>query len=77
MDLKTIERVETTEQYKAVRAKVNELIVEATEKGVLESEADNEYTQEIGRLSRLGARYETEHIAFKHIKVKKKITAHP
>ena len=72
MNLKNISRIETTEQYNAICVRVDELIFEASEKGLLESEYDNEYTREIGRLSRLGAIYEDENMTFKHIKVKKK-----
>jgi hypothetical protein len=74
MDLKTIKKVETEEQYEAVRVRVDELIREASEKGLLESEYDNEYTREIGRLSYLGAIYENEYMKFEHIKVRKKAT---
>ena len=72
MNLKNIIRIETIEQYNAVCVRVDELIFEASEKGLLESEYDNEYTREIGRLSRLGAIYEDDYMAFKHIKVSKK-----
>jgi antitoxin component HigA of HigAB toxin-antitoxin module len=72
MDLEHIKKVETKEQYEAVRVRVDELIREASEKGMLESEYDNEYTREIGRLSYLGAIYENEYMKFEHIKVRKK-----
>jgi hypothetical protein len=71
MDLKNIIKIETAEQYDAVCFRVDELICEATKKGLLESEYDNEYTREIGRLSRLGAIYEDEYMTFKRIAVKK------
>ena len=71
MDLKNLRKIETTEQYNAVCFRVDELIHEASEKGLLESEFDNEYTREIGRLSRLGAIFEDEYMTFKHIKVRK------
>jgi antitoxin component HigA of HigAB toxin-antitoxin module len=51
---------------------VNELIAEASEKGLLESDYDNEYTREIGRLSYLGAMYENDYMQFKHLKIRKK-----
>jgi antitoxin component HigA of HigAB toxin-antitoxin module len=38
------------------------LIAEATAKGMLEPDADNDYTQEIGRLSRQMAMYEDEYL---------------
>ena len=72
MDLKALEKVETREQYDAVRLRVDELIKEATEKGMLESDADNDYTREIGRLGRMGAQYETDYYPFTVLKVRKK-----
>ena len=72
MDFENIKKIETEEQYEAVRVRVNELIQEASEKGLLESEYDNEYTREIGRLSYFGAVYETEYMKFKHLKIRKK-----
>ena len=73
MDLKNLKRIETAEQYDAVCALVDKLIDEASEKCLLESEYDNEYTREIGRLSRMGAIYENEFMIFKHIKARKKV----
>ena len=72
MDFSTLKKIETAEQYEAVRQHIDTLINEATEKGLLESDADNEYTREIGRLSYLGAIYENENMTFKHIPVRKK-----
>lgn len=72
MDLKEIKKVETREQYDAVCLRVDELIKEGTENGMLESDADNEYTREIGRLGRLGAQYETDYYPFTVLKVRKK-----
>ncbi|MCL2650411.1 MAG: hypothetical protein FWD60_05200 [Candidatus Azobacteroides sp.] len=76
MDLKNIKKIETEEQYEAVCVRVDELIKEASEKRLLESEYDNEYTREIGRLSYLGALYENEDMKFKHLKVRKKVNVH-
>jgi antitoxin component HigA of HigAB toxin-antitoxin module len=72
IDLKNIKKIETEEQYEAVRIRVNELIAEASEKGLLESDYDNEYTREIGRLSYLGAMYENDCVQFKHLEIRKK-----
>jgi hypothetical protein len=72
MNLKQLIKIETANQYDAVCVRINELICEASEKGLLESEYNNEYTREIGRLSRLGAIYEEEYLAFKHINEEKK-----
>ncbi len=55
---KEIERVTTRIEYNLVRTKFDRLIAEATEKGMLESEMDNEYTREISRLCILMADYE-------------------
>jgi hypothetical protein len=60
VDLKNIKKIDTEELYEAVRIRVDELITEASEKGLLESDYDNEYTREIGRLSYLGAMYEND-----------------
>jgi hypothetical protein len=69
MNLKNFKKIETIEQYDAVCVRVDELIREGSEKGLLESEYDNEYTREIGHLSRLGAIYEDEYMTFNHVKV--------
>jgi antitoxin component HigA of HigAB toxin-antitoxin module len=61
------------EDYETVLSHVKELVREATANGALDDpESDNEYIREIGRLSYLGAKYEDEHIRFKHLKVRKK-----
>ncbi|MDR2652761.1 MAG: helix-turn-helix domain-containing protein [Prevotellaceae bacterium] len=70
MDFKKIKKIDTEEQYKLVVQKVDELIKEATQKCILESENDNEYTREIGRLGILAAQYENECMKFEHIKTK-------
>lgn len=72
MNLQTLTEIETKEQYDIIRNRIDKLIEEATGKGVLESDADNEYVREIGRLGILGARYEKEHIQFKHLKIREK-----
>ena len=72
MNLKNIKKLETAEQYEAVRIRVDELIREASAIGMLESEYDNEYTREIGRLANLGADYENEYMEFKYLKVRKR-----
>ncbi|GHS94793.1 hypothetical protein FACS1894207_3590 [Bacteroidia bacterium] len=78
MDLKDIKKIETREQYEAVRRRVDELICEATANGALDNpESDNKYTREIGRLSYLGAVYENESIQFKHLNVRKKSPLFP
>jgi antitoxin component HigA of HigAB toxin-antitoxin module len=72
IDLSNIKKIETEEQYEAVRMRVNELIIEADGRGLLDSDYDNEYTREIGRLSYLGAVYENDYVQFKHLKIREK-----
>lgn len=54
--------ITTQEQYNKVRAQIEGLIHEATAKGMLKPDADNEYTQEIGRLAKLTAEYEDKYM---------------
>lgn len=57
-----MEKLTTRQQYDETKARVEQLIAEATEKGMLESDMDNSYTQEIGELSKLMAAYEDEYL---------------
>ena len=57
-----MEKLTTREQYDEIKAKVEELIAEATQKGMLEPDMDNCYTQEIASLSKLMADYEDEYL---------------
>lgn len=57
-----MEKLTTRQQYDETKARVERLIAEATEKGMLESDMDNTYTQEIGKLSRLMAAFEDEYL---------------
>ena len=57
--LDDMEKVLTSRhEYDEVKQKVEQLIAEATAKGMLEPDMDNEYTREIAELSRLMAAYE-------------------
>ena len=58
MDKKLTTRLE----YDEVKAVVETLIAEATEKGMLEPEMDNEYTRQIAELSKQMAQYEDEYM---------------
>lgn len=51
-------KVTTRKEYDEIKAKVETLIAEATDKGMLEPEMDNEYTRQISDLSKLMAQYE-------------------
>lgn len=55
-----MEKLMNRKQYDEVKARVEELIAEATAKGMLEPEMDNAYTQEIASLSKLMAQFEDE-----------------
>lgn len=68
---KDLADIKTPELYNQVSAYTDDLIEEATENGFLsEPDADNEYTREIGRLSRLCADYESLYITHDHLKFK-------
>jgi len=54
------DRLTSRNQYDEVKKQVELLISEATAKGMLEPDMDNEYTREVARLSNLMAVYEDE-----------------
>jgi hypothetical protein len=67
--LENVTEITTREDYDKALLHVKALISEATASGALDSPAaDNEYTQEIGRVGGLCARYEDKYIQFKHIR---------
>ena len=53
-------KMTTRQEYDEAKAIVEALITEATEKGMLEPEMDNEYTRRIAELSKQIAKYEDE-----------------
>lgn len=53
-----MDKITTRKQYDKVKEKVDLLIAEATEKGMLEPDMDNDYTREIARLSQQMALFE-------------------
>ena len=55
-------KLTTRKQYDEVKARVEQLIAEATQKGMLEPDMDNAYTQEIALLSQQMADYEDEYL---------------
>ena len=57
-----MEKLTTRKQYDEVKARVELLIGEATQKGMLEPDMDNDYTQEIALLSKQMAAYEDEYL---------------
>lgn len=57
-----MEKLTTRKQYDEVKARVESLIAEATTKGMLEPNMDNEYTREIALLSQQMSVYEDEYL---------------
>ena len=55
-------KLTTRQEYDETKAIVEALIAEATEKGMLEPEMDNEYTRQLSELSELMATYEDEYM---------------
>jgi antitoxin component HigA of HigAB toxin-antitoxin module len=55
-------KLTTRQEYDETKAKVDALIAEATAKGMLEPEMDNEYTRQISDLSKQMAQYEDEYM---------------
>ena len=53
-------KMTTRQEYDEAKAIVEALIAEATEKGMLEPDMDNEYTRRIAELSKQIAKYEDE-----------------
>lgn len=57
-----MKKLTTRKQYDDAKTRVEKLIAEATQKGMLEPEMDNEYTQEIALLSSQMADFEDEYL---------------
>lgn len=57
-----MERLTTRLEYDEAKARVEQLIDEATQKGLLEPDMDNAYTQEIAQLSKQMADYEDDYL---------------
>ena len=57
-----MDKLTTRKQYDDAKARVEQLIAEATRMGMLEPNMDNEYTQEIALLSKQMAAYEHEYL---------------
>ena len=57
-----MKKLTTRNQYDETKARVEQLIAEATQKGLLEPGMDNAYTQEISLLSQQMAEYEDEYL---------------
>lgn len=59
---RAMEKITTREQYDGIKQDVENLIAEATQKGMLEPDAVNEYTSKISELSRLMSDYEDNYL---------------
>ena len=57
-----MEKLTTRKQYDEAKARAEQLIAEATQKGMLEPDMANAYIQEIAALSQLMADYEDEYL---------------
>lgn len=67
----SIESITDRQTYDEVMAYINKMVDYATRNGYLKDpDADNEYTQELGRAMALAADYESIYMDFKHLKVK-------
>lgn len=64
------QRITTQNEYDIVRQQVEQLIAEATQKGMLEPDMDNEYTKKIAELCRKMAAYENDYLDLQTLRVK-------
>lgn len=64
-------KITTQREYDDVRVRVEQLINEATQKGMIEPEMDNEYTREIAQLSKMMADYEDNSLGLQTLRIKK------
>ena len=55
-------KLTTRKEYDEVKTRVEALIAEATEKGLLEPDMDNDYTRKIAELSNQMAQYEDDYM---------------
>ena len=70
-----MEKLTTREQYDATKERVEQLIAEATQKGLLEPDMDNPYIQEISLLSKQMAAYEDEYLNILPLRTKSPLIA--
>ena len=57
-----MKKLTTRKEYDEAKSRVEQLIAEATQKGMLEPDMDNVYTQEISLLSKQMAAFEDEYL---------------
>lgn len=65
-----IRKITTQKDYEDVKSQVEALIREATQKGMLEPDMDNDYTRQIAELSRKMADYENDYLGLKTLRIK-------
>lgn len=65
-----IQKITTQKRYDDVKRQVETLIKEATQKGLLEPEMDNDYTRKIAELSRKMADNENDYLGLETLRVK-------
>lgn len=70
-----MEKLTNRKQYDETKARVEQLISEATQKGMLEPDMDNEYTHEISLLSQQMALYEDEYLNIMPLRQKSPLIA--
>ena len=63
-------KITTQREYDDVRVRVEQLINEATQNGMIEPEMDNEYTREIAQLSKMMADYEDNSLGLQTLRIK-------
>ena len=71
-----MEKLTDRKQYDDVKARVEQLIAEATKKGMLEPDMDNAYTQEIALLSQQMADFEDEYLNILPLRQKSPLIAY-
>lgn len=70
-----MDKLTTRKEYDDVKTRVENLIAEATPKGMLEPDMDNVYTQEIAQLSKQMAKYEDEDLNIMPLRQKSPLIA--
>lgn len=65
-----IQKITTQKDYDSAKNQVDALINEATQKGLLEPDMNNEYTRNIAELSRKMADYENDYLGLQTLRVK-------
>lgn len=70
-----MKKLTTRKEYDEAKSRVEQLIAEATQKGMLEPDMDNVYTQEISLLSKQMAAFEDEYLNIMPLRKKSPLIA--